>query len=67
MSKACGQHAGLAGPRAGEDEKRAIHRLDSFPLFGIQARKVVGHGQGIGRGTASDQTANPRIIPPRAA
>ena len=49
MSEACGQHAGLAGPRAGEDEKGTIHRLDSFPLFGIQARKVVGHGQGIRR------------------
>ena len=45
VGEAGGQHAGLAGAGAGEDQQRAVDGLDRGALFGIQAGQVVG-GEG---------------------
>ena len=37
-----GQHAGLAGARAGEDEERPLHVLDRLPLLGIEPIQDLG-------------------------
>ena len=40
MRDSCGQHAGLAGARAGQHEKRAVDRLDRCPLLGVQPIEI---------------------------
>ena len=44
VGKAGGEHAGLAGAGAGEDQDRAIDGLDGLALLGVQAFEVIGHG-----------------------
>ena len=49
MGEAGGQHAGLAGAGAGQDQQRAIDGLDGGALFGVQAGQVVGGEGRFGR------------------
>ena len=40
MRDSCGQHAGFACASSGQHEKRALNRLDRFPLLGVEPVEI---------------------------